>query len=214
MPRSYILANRAAAVEAPKPVFIWLHGLRNPDNPMRSFPKLDGLAVREGFVAVYPSAYRGSWNYVTQSGGRIEHIGEALVDDVGFLRKLLDTLIAEKIADPARVYIAGASQGGFLAYSLACEMPDRVAVIAPLLANMTEAQITACKPARIPAIAVIASPGDGNVLYDGGLDATGRMTSIPETMEFWRKLHGCTGQTFSLMPKLSERNPTRTVLIQ
>ena len=211
--RSFMIANQAAAADGPKPAVIALHGLRRPPRPISSFPLLDALATREGFVAVYPAALDGSWNYVAQNV-HLSRAGTEIADDVGFLSKLIDTLIAEKIADPSRVYVYGVSQGGFLAYSVLCELSHKVAAVAPLLASMTEAQISLCKPARAAPAAVIAGTHDAIVLYDGWLDPAYRLTSVPETLEFWRKHHGCTGQKSATVPRRDEASPTRVWLFE
>ena len=37
-----------------------------------------------------------------------------VVDDVGFISKLIDDLVDRKIADPARIYVIGDSRGGLM----------------------------------------------------------------------------------------------------
>ena len=44
------------------------------------------------------------------------------IDDVGFISLLIDELIIEYGIDPNRVYITGISNGGFMSYTLACEL--------------------------------------------------------------------------------------------
>ena len=41
-------------------------------------------------------------------------------DDLGFLRALLDRLVAQGIAAPDAVHLAGFSNGGLMAFALAC----------------------------------------------------------------------------------------------
>src|SRR5271157_675276 len=106
--RSFIVTNAGSAAETPKPVVIELHGLRDPHAANTSWPALDAVAVREGFVAVYPAALEGSWNVVGDYGGeRRSRAGDAAADDIGFIVKLIDMLLADKIADPAHIYVSG-----------------------------------------------------------------------------------------------------------
>ena len=168
----------------PKPLFIFLHGRRDPKAAHRSSPQIDALALREGFVAVYPAAIDGKWNYFTESGSSLSLAGTDIADDIGFLRKLIALLIAEKIADPTRVYVSGNSQGGFLAYSVLCQLSDQVTAVAVTLASMTEAQISACKPIRPVPTLVIAGTSDLVVFYDGWLGADYRLTSVPKRWSF------------------------------
>jgi polyhydroxybutyrate depolymerase len=211
--RSYLLVNRSAAAGGAKPVFVALHSRRDPGEPLTSDPRLDQLAEREGFVAVYPAAIDGKWNYGGEVGS-LSRAGSEVADDTGFLRKLIDSLISEKIADPLRIYVSGSSQGGFLAYSVACEFADKVAAVAIGLASMTEPQIASCKPQRAVPMLVIAGTNDSIVPYDGWLVPGERLTSVPETLEFWQRLHHCTGQKAKAMPHRISTNPTRVVLVE
>jgi len=69
----------------------------------------DLLADQHGFIAVYPQGYEGHWNDCKVKGpyaAKRENI-----DDVGFLHVLVDRLVKDHDADPARVYVAGISKG-------------------------------------------------------------------------------------------------------
>src|SRR5262245_5449699 len=61
--RSFIVVNDAITADGPKPLLIALHGRRDPQAPNTSGPTIDALAAREGFVAIYPAALEGKWNY-------------------------------------------------------------------------------------------------------------------------------------------------------
>jgi polyhydroxybutyrate depolymerase len=66
----------------------------------------------EGFIVVYPEGFGASWNVV---GG----FGDAFstnIDDVGFIRALIDSLQGKFAIDRNRIYVAGFSQGAMMAY--------------------------------------------------------------------------------------------------
>lgn len=52
-------------------------------------------------------------------------------DDVRYIRELIQSAIALYHIDPARVYVMGFSNGAFMSYRLACEIPEMLAAIAP-----------------------------------------------------------------------------------
>ena len=54
------------------------------------------------------------------------------VDDVAFIRALLDDLMRAYQVDAKRVYATGMSNGAIMAYRLASELSDRIAAIAPV----------------------------------------------------------------------------------
>ena len=48
------------------------------------------------------------------------------------LKKLIEEVLAKYPIDPDRFYLTGNSRGGFGAWALAAEMPDRFAAVAPI----------------------------------------------------------------------------------
>ena len=58
---------------------------------------------------------------------------------------------------------------------------------------------------------VIAGTNDRSVPYDGWLFPTGRGLSVPETMEHFRLLHGCTGQKTDLLYDRDAKDGSRVL---
>jgi polyhydroxybutyrate depolymerase len=211
--RHYLMHRPPGAESSARPAVIYLHGLRPADWKNHTQAEIDALADREGFVAVYPEAIEYRWNYAGVPDGATQVQGNA-VDDVGFISKLLDDLIERKIADPTRIYVLGDSRGGLMTYELMCRMADRIAAAGPLITGMTDAQRDACRPALAVPVLVVAGVNDPIQPYDGWLTAARRLLSIPETMEFWRVRHGCTGQTRKLLPHRNPADTTRIALLE
>ena len=210
--RQAIIVNAEAAQDKPRPLWLVLHGRRPADAPNRSSATLDAIAKREGFIAAYPAGHAGSWHFP----GQVVPPGstKSTVDDLGFLQRFIERAIADKLADAKRIYVSGFSAGGFMTYALACALSERIAAAAPLGASMTDAQIELCKPARSMPLLVIAGTADRSVRYDGQVRADYRITSIPETLEFWRRLHGCRSQNAALLAQRNADDPTRTERIE
>jgi len=216
--RSAWLHQPPATGDGPRPLIVALHGQGQSVENLRgasgccSLP-LDGVADREGFLVLYPQAIDLRWSYGRPTVAAMPSVGDAPVDDVGFIRQLIDDLIARKLADPARVYVTGVSRGGLMAYTLACALADRIAAAVPIITGMTDLQREDCKPARPIPILVIAGTNDPVQSYDGAQLALGRLLSVPETVEFWRTLHGCTRPDPRLLPHREESDPTRLVRV-
>ena len=141
-------------------------------------------------------------------------IGEADADDVGFIAKLMDDLVARQISDPQRVYVIGESCGGVMSFELMCRLADRIAAAAPLISGKLEAQRDACAPTRAVPIFAVDGTNDPIQFYDGWLLPTGRLLSVPETLEFWRREHGCTGEEREMLPHRLAADPTRVELVE
>jgi polyhydroxybutyrate depolymerase len=196
-----------------RPLVIALHGITQSTQDLRGQLLLDAAADREGFVVLYPEAVELTWSYGRPVGRPGPLIGDEPVDDIGFIRRLIDDLINRNIIDPARIYVAGVSRGGLMAFTLACALDDRVAAVAPFITGMTDNQREDCRPARPVPIMVIAGTEDPIQPYDGWILSMGRLLSVPETMEFWRLLHGCTGQTGKLLSHRERSDRTHVVRI-
>ena len=126
------------------------------------------LADEHGFAVVYPNAYNGYWDVCT--------IAEDVsanglnIDDVGFLTGMVDKLIAEIGVDPGRVFAAGSSRGGFMAFRLALEAPSRFRAVAAVSANVPSPENFKCKPAGqgTPSVMIMNGTDDPLVPFDGG----------------------------------------------
>lgn len=219
--RRYVLHLPPGAPDAgPRPLVLALHGLdRDGDSAdavhwFRAWWTMDAIADREGFAVVYPEAIAGRWNY---GDGRPTPLpgGTDPADDVGFLAALLDRLVADHIADPAHLFVTGASRGGLMTWTLACSMPQRFSAAAPLITPMTGAQLADCRPAQLMPLLALAGTDDRSQPYEGWLypDLGIRTASMPETMEFWRRLHGCTDETARAVPHRPDTGRTRAALI-
>jgi polyhydroxybutyrate depolymerase len=212
--RTAVLHHPATTQGSPHPLVIALHGLSDTGEKFRGWAGLDVVADREGLIADYPSALEGRWSYGRPIADPMPVVGATTVDDLGFIRLLIDDLVIRKLADPARIYVAGTSRGGLMAYTVACALADQIAAAAPLITGMTDYQREDCSPARPVPIMVIAGTNDPVQAYDGWLLANGRLLSVPETMELWRPLHGCTKQDGKLLPHRDNGDRTRVVLIE
>ena len=102
----------------PAPLVMALHGRGGDGAHMAALTDFTALAERYGFVALFPSGVDQQWNYVAGVPGY-----QLEVDDVGFLVSLAQTLAREGTVAAGRMYVAGFSNGGFMAQLLAgvCE---------------------------------------------------------------------------------------------
>jgi polyhydroxybutyrate depolymerase len=208
--RHYLLHN--AAKGKPVPLVVALHAWDQPTDDLRQGWTMDAVAEREGFAVVYPRSLKGRWSYAdTRSVALPDNAGT--VDDLGFIRALIDRLIADRIADPARIYVAGVSNGALMAWTLACGLADRLAGVAPLLSGMIERQLEQCRPDRQLPLIVLAGTEDWTQPYDGWTVSGHRLLSIPESLEFWRRQRGCSWVERYFVPPHAPDDRTRAVRV-
>ena len=108
---------------------------------------------------------------------------------MGFITQLVSTVSRQLPVDPKRVYATGISEGGMLAYHLACQT-SVFAAIGPDSATL----LGSC-PAP-PAISVIHIHGTAQPEDSLRRESRGRVNhidgpSIPELNAMWRSVDGC-----------------------
>jgi polyhydroxybutyrate depolymerase len=170
---------------------VMLHGGFGSAAQARQSYGWDAKADLEGFVVVYPNGIDKAWNAGTCCG-RPQTEG---IDDVKFLGAVIDEVTKTENVVPDHVYATGISNGGMMAYRLACELPGKVAAIGPVAATMT----VPCENPQPRPTGVLHIHGldDRNVPFDGGVGTKGvakdSRPSVPSVIERWRAIDACTG---------------------
>lgn len=145
------------------------HGSGGDGARIRGFvgATLERLADAHGFLVVYPDGYGGNWN---DCRGRAPFAANRLkVNDVAFVRALLDRFRRERGIDSAHVYALGYSNGGHMAYRLALELPEEIGAVAAFAANLPVQRELDCRTAGEPVpVMVVNGTADRINPYDGG----------------------------------------------
>jgi polyhydroxybutyrate depolymerase len=182
---------------AKPPLLVLLHGSRMTGDGLRRATgyAFDRLADEFGFVAVYPDGYKRRWNDC-RAGGRYA-ARRLQLDDVGYVLKLVETLQHTVSIDPARVFLAGYSGGGQLAFRVALEHPGRVAGIAAFSANLPADENWACSVAGKPVPTLLINgtldrinPYAGGRTSVFGFATRGTVRSARASAEYFAQLAG------------------------
>ena len=162
--------------DEPAPLVFNLHGYGSNNIEQELYSQLGLVADTAGFLLVHPNGTlditgTNHWNT----------FGTSTVDDVGFLSDLIDTIAANYNVDLQRVYSTGMSNGGFMSFSLACQLSNRIAAIASVTGTMTNFNLNACVPERTVPIMQIHGTADATVPYDGNF----LFTDVQTLLNFW-----------------------------
>jgi polyhydroxybutyrate depolymerase len=147
-------------------VIINLHGGGGSAETAKAGSLMDASSDADGYIVVYPEALEGTgggrkWN----NGPRDDEADQGLGDDVGFIRAMLDVLDEDFAIDAARVFTTGISNGGMMAYRLACELSDSIAAAAPIA---SQRMVDSCTPDRPISVVHFHGLEDGLIPYEGG----------------------------------------------
>lgn len=143
----------------PAPLVVLLHGLGLTGTVQDSYFHLGQLVDDKGFLFAYPDA---------------NDTGQ--VDDLAYLAAVIDDMAARFNVDPKRIYLAGHSDGGFLAHHYACAHARQIAAIVALAGSNWKAR-DRCQ-AESP-VAVLQVHGD----MDAIIDYNGRGNSYPSAFD-------------------------------
>lgn len=199
--RSYQLYRPASLAAGAHPgLILALHGAGGTGRGMEGLAlgQLNRVADRDGLIVAYPDGVKKRWND-GRSGE--DATVDTTVDDEGFLIALVDDLSRRFSIDPTRVYVTGASNGGFMAFRLACTHPDKLAAIAPVMSGLGSSVAETCAESKpdAPAVSLLMINGteDPLVPFDGVEvkfrdKHLGAKLTVPATISRWSTWLGCT----------------------
>ncbi len=193
------------------PVVLALHGGGRADGKdIAEQWGLVELARQEGFIAVFPNGMDAQWN--DGRGVTFRRSSNSDTDDVGFLQRVITRFIRYHGADPDRIYMAGASNGGMMTLRMACEHPEMLAAIVPMLASLPENLYRECSPEKPVPMLMMNGTDDKVVPFDGGpIRLFGRdygtIMPVRTTLDIWVHRNACE-RTPYIVP-LEEYKPSR-----
>lgn len=160
---------------------------------------LVGKSEQASFIAVFPNGYSrmpggklATWNAGACCGdARDRHI-----DDVGFVRHVHADVARHLTIDRRRVFAVGMSNGGMMAWRLACEAPDLFRAIAAVAGTDNTTRCSRLTPSpcctstrrtiRTCCLTAVRGP-------DAFRDPSKvtRFTSVPATIAKWMRSNAC-----------------------
>jgi polyhydroxybutyrate depolymerase len=189
-----------ATAHAPLPMVLNFHGAGSNGKQEETYSKMDAAADRDGFIAVYPNGTgRFEYHYTWNAGTCCGYAMFRQIDDVGFVKALIEWMAARTPIDRHRVYATGLSNGAMMSYRLAAQAADHIAAIAPVAGSMVARDITANHPMPIMAFNSVDDP---LLHYSGGY---GKQVAalfhrklgnpgVEAGLARWREFDGCPDQ--------------------
>jgi polyhydroxybutyrate depolymerase len=167
------------------PLIIVLHGFGVTGRIQSDYMGFTDRVDSQQFVLVLPNGTQNAdgsrfWNATPACCATVEE--QSQIDDVAYIRSLIEEAAATYSIDVTRVGLFGHSNGGFMALRLACEASDLVASVVSL-AGSTFADDSSCAPATNP-VSILAMHGDldETIFYDGRENGVASYPAATETI--------------------------------
>jgi len=173
--------------DQPTAVFLNYHGFAGESEGQEWYVGLRDAATRFGFIAVTPDGSGDPQRWYLAGAGT-----PGYVDDFTFTRRILDDLASAYCVDPARVYAAGISNGGFFSSVAACEMQDRIAAIATVAGDGFPDDT--CRGKQPVPVLVFHGTADATVPFEPppGRQRLGiTVRSTRDSVAAWARFNGC-----------------------
>lgn len=182
----------------PAPLVLVLHGYGASGLLQNLYFHLADIADEEGFFIAAPDGTTdGTQKKFWNATDVCCDFAKTGVDDVGYLTGLVAEIRAAYAIDPKRIYVVGHSNGGAMAYRLACDASDQFAAIVSLAGPFFE-DVKRCAPSGPVAVQHMHGTADETVPYDGGVLASVspgagvKEPSAPSIVSTWAALNHCT----------------------
>lgn len=158
-------------------------------------------ADEAGFLAVFPEAtppdpdkpakFSGNPQTWNDGSGRF-HAGERDIDDLGFVKAMLDDLGKKFRVDPKRIYATGFSNGASMTFRVGVELSDRFAAIASVAGAIWLKNPKLARP--VPLLYITGTEDKLNPI-EGGAVHLGKLTFTKpparQEIDQWAAMLGC-----------------------
>lgn len=186
----------------PVPLVVALHGYYSDPEYVLGYLRLLTFAEDHGALLIAPDGTTDpDANYFWNASDACCDLFGAGTDDLGYLTTMVGDIRAAYNVDPARIFVIGHSNGGFMALRLACERPE---IFAAAISHAGAAPAT-CDPATPVSVLQVHGDTDSTIQYAGGMltQDDGSQVAYPsaaQTVATVADAIGCAATTETLAP--------------
>ncbi len=191
--RNYRLYVPAAySSTSARPLVINMHGYTSNAQQQQLYSNFMPIADTANFLMVLPNGTFSGGSQYWNAG--ISPFG---ANDILFIDDLITHLKQSYNINLNRVYATGMSNGGFMSYTLACALSNKIAAIASVTGSIFTAQKNTCAPNRPVPVMQIHGTADATVPYGG----SSGIEPIDSTVMYWVRNNQCaTTPVFTAVP--------------
>ena len=149
---------------------------------------MNGIGDTQNVLVAYPQgAVRGKGN--TEWDPATTDSGSIVDNDLSFVDHLIEDISSEYSVDASRIYAAGYSNGGMMAYGLACHRGDVFGAVGIMSGIMLTD--TTCATDQVTSVIHFHGTSDFALPYDG----SGAYPSVADTVSFWLNHNGISAES-------------------
>lgn len=173
----------------PVPLVLNLHGYGSNNSQQMFYGDFRSIADTANFLILAPQGLNDGtgtahWNANWGTG----------VDDISFLSDLIDSISADYNINSGRVYSTGMSNGGFMSFTLAGQLSNKITAVASVTGTMSAIQIPQNTVVNPMPIMQIHGTADATVNYNGDQ----YFLSVDSVLNYWVAHNNC-----NLVPTIS-----------
>ncbi len=203
--------GKTVTIGGDRPAKLYVPSSYNPDSAIPLVVLLHGYgasgALQELYLGLKKQAEQLGFAYANPDGTMDQKnkrfwnatkaccdYGDTGVDDEGYLMALVEEIAGSVNIDPKRIHFFGHSNGGFMAYRMACHHADRIASVGVLAGGMT-IHAEDCQPTNAVGILHVHGDADETIAYEGGSVAVGieAHPGAAGSILPWRTTNACKG---------------------
>ena len=158
------------------PAVFAFHGSGSNGYSFMTYTNLNTEADKFNFIMIYPDAAEENW--AEGNGGLADRLG---IDDVQFVRDILDYLENDKNIKLGKIFAIGFSQSGFFVHRLGLDLRDRITAYATVASSMSYKVYNRYRTSNELPVIMFHGAGDIFFLWEGD-DNAGVLSYLPQDL--------------------------------
>lgn len=182
---------------------------------MKGAGKLEAIAAKENLLVVYPEGYKKFWNECRRSSNALANTEN--INENEFFQQMIGYFNKHYSIDEQKVFAAGVSGGGHMAYKLGLTMPAKIRAITAIIANLPDSAWSDCSEAKQPLpVLIINGTLDQTNPYAGGEmfvnnASFGVVRSTENSFLYWAGMAGYKGEPVKKLLPDTDPNDNKTI---
>ena len=172
----------------PVPLIINMHGFGSNAQEQQLYSEMDEFAHPQNIAVVYPQGFNNSWNVFT-------FWDTGPYDDVEFISLMIDAIAQNFDIDLDKIYACGMSNGGYMAYRLACDLSDQITAFGSVTGNfmINGGSLNDCQDQNRD-IPIIHLHGTSDTVVNYYPPSFDNALTVGESIEFWSEYNNLTDE--------------------